>query len=348
MNRADTNLGYSRQNFAAVFIAILMLVTLGVIGYSMLEGWHWLDALYFTFITISTVGYNELYPMHPVGRMFTIVMILLSLFVIAMLSASVTSFLVRKEFAETFKRKKLRNMIRSLKNHTILCGAGQTGGTVIEEFRAAKKPLVVVEDSQEVVAWLQSQYPDLPVISGDATKDDILQEANIEKAKGLITALSEDAANLYVVISARVLNPDLTIVARAVDAHAASKMYKAGATHVISPNLTEARRMAAVMLRPTVVSFLDVMMHDQELDLRLEEVAVSKKSTFVGRTLRDMQIPQKTGLIVIAVKKSGNGEPEFIYNPQSSTIIEAEDRLVVLGEAERVKTLEKLISLDYS
>lgn len=333
----------TRRNFAVVLVAVVVLVVVGMIGYSVIEGWRWLDALYFTIITFSTVGFQEVRPLDANGRIFTMFMIFLSLIVLAMLSASVTSFLVRQELIENLKAKKMRKMIKSLRGHTILCGAGDTGRTVIDEFMHAQKKIVVIEEHAEVIEKLMDVYPKILVVQGDATKDDVLSSAGIENASGLITALSEDTSNLYVVISARALNKHLTIVARAIHSHAATKMYKAGATHVISPNLTEGRRMAATVLRPSVVSFLDVMMHDQEMDLRLEEVRVSENSSFAGKSLRQLELPQKTGLIVIAIVKQQGGKADFHYNPQSSAVVQGGDSLIVLGDAARVRNLEKLI-----
>jgi voltage-gated potassium channel len=297
---------YMGRNFFTVFLSLLILLIIGVAGYVLIEGWGWLDALYMTFIAFSTVGFREIGTMGPYGRIFTMFIILFGLVLLSMLSASVTSLLVRRELLPSFKTKKMKKMIESLEGHTILCGAGETGETVIEEFINARKPLVVIDKEEEVLEELRELYPNLLLVDGDATKDEVLLEANIEKARGLITALRDDADNLFVVISARSLNPNLIIITRAIDAHTQSKMYKAGATHVISPNITEGSRMAAMVLRPTVVSFLDVMMRDEEMSFRLEEITVPAGSAFHGKTLREGEIPQRTGLIVIAMEKQNN------------------------------------------
>ncbi|MFQ5630334.1 MAG: potassium channel family protein, partial [bacterium] len=308
---------YSLKNFIAVLLSLILLLLTGMVGYMAIEGWDWHEALYMTFITFSTVGYSEVKPLHWSGQLFSMIIILTGLIILAMFSANVTSFLVKREFLTTFKIKKMRKEIEKLSNHTILCGAGETGKTVINEFLMARKPLVVIEENAEVIDNVKEAHSGLRILHGDATKDEILTEANIETASGLITALSEDTANLFVVISARALKPDLSIVARAVDQHTASKMYKSGATHVISPNLTEGMRMAATVLRPTVVSFLDVMSKDDDLGLRLEEFTVKRGSSFAGKELRELEIPSRTGLIVLGVKKHDT----FTYNPQSTTRI---------------------------
>lgn len=330
------------RNLLAVFTSLLLLIFIGVFGYMLLEGWNWHDALYMTFITFSTVGYGEIAPMAWGGRLFSMFIILAGLVILSMFSANVTSLLVRREFLTTIKRKRMQKEIAKLRGHTILCGAGDTGRTVIQEFIKAKRPLVVIEENDEVADQLEAAFPKLIVLRGDATKDETLLEANIANATGLITALSEDAANLFVVISAKALQPDLTIVTRAVDPHTQNKMYKAGATHVISPNLTEGMRMAATVLRPTVVSFLDVISRDDELELRLEEFYVEPGSAFAGKILRELEIPQRTGLIVLGIKKHTPEGDRFIYNPQSTTRIDADDVLIILGDETRLKKLEAL------
>jgi voltage-gated potassium channel len=336
---------YMRRNFFTIFFSLLILLGLGMSGYVFIEGWGWLDALYMTFIAFSTVGFEEVRSLGLYGRIFTMFIILFGLILLSMMSASVTSLLVRHELLPDFKQRKLKKMIASMERHTILCGAGETGRTVIKEFVQARKPLVVIEKDEEILEELRESYPSLPIIEGDATKDEELLAANIEKAGGLIAALREDTDNLFVVISARSLNPHLVIVTRAVDVHAESKMYKAGATHVISPNLTEGSRMAAMVLRPTVVSFLDVMMHDEETAFRLEEIAVPEGSSFHGKTLKEVEIPQRTGLIVIAMEKQTASGPAVHYNPQSTTVIHAKDKLIVLGDFERIDKLDKLLQV---
>lgn len=335
MNEQDR---YTWQNFGAVLIGLALLLSFGMLGYVAIEKWEWVDALYMTFITFSTVGFREVGPMNWGGRLFSMVIILMGLIILAMLSASVTSLFLRRELLTTFKTRKLKKEIMKLHGHTVLCGAGETGKTVIKEFLKAKKDIVIIEDTPDAIRIVREMREDLLIIEGDATKDEVLEEANIKNAGGLITALSEDTANLFVVISARALKPDLTIIARAVDPHAAGKMYKAGATHVVSPNLTEGMRMAATMLRPTVVSFLDIMARSDELGLRLEEFQVRSGSAFADKLLKELEIPQRAGLIVIGIKQGD----KFQYNPRSTTRLNADDILIVLGNADKIERLSRL------
>ncbi len=330
-----------RQNLITISIILFLLLSIGISGYMLIEGWGLLDALYMTIISFSTVGFKEVAKLGEFGRIFTMIIILSGMVFIAMLSASVTSLFVRNELLPSRKKKKMKKTIRNLKGHTILCGAGDTGTTIIEEFRHARKPFVVIEEKQEILEKLDEQYPDLFIVAGDATKDEILMEANIKNAGGLITTLSLDADNLFVVVSARDLNPNMNIISRSVDPHTESKLYRAGANYVISPNMVEGLRMASVMLRPTVVNFLEVMMRGNELSFRLEEINVPKGASLHEKSLQKAQIPQRTGLIVIAVKKAKDSK--WIFNPISSTILHENDKLIVLGDPDKIDKLHTLL-----
>jgi len=331
---------YSNRHFQVVTLIILFLTLFGMGGYILLEGWPWFDALYMTLISISTVGFKEIRELSFVGRVLTMFIILAGMVTVAMLSASVTSFFVRNDLLTNRKRYRMRKEIEKLNEHTILCGAGDTGRTIINEFRRSNRPLVVIEQKQETVDLLELQYPGLLVLTGDATKDESLIEANIYQAGGLITALSLDADNLFVVISARALNQKLTLISRSLDPLTDPKLYRSGANYVISPNMVEGLRMASVILRPTVMSFLDVVMSDEELELRMEEIRVSRESNLAGKSLADAKIPQRTGLIVIAIRKAE--DEKWMFNPSSATMINGGDTLIVLGKSHKV---DKLLAL---
>jgi len=328
------------HNLIVLVIFIIFLMIIGVTGFVLIEGWSPLDALYMTVISFSTVGFREVGNLSAWGRVFTMTIILMGMVAIAMLSASVTSWFVRNELLAKRKRIKMKKEIGKLHGHTILCGAGETGTTVIAEIVRAGKPLVVIESKPELIQDLEPLYPGVYFLTGDATKDELLVEANIAQAGGLITALSIDADNLFVVVSAKALNPNLIIISRSVDPHTEKKLYTAGASYVISPNMVEGMRMAAVMLRPTVVSFLEVMMRGDELSFRLEEVTMPEGSKLHGKSLMDAAIPQKTGLIVIAVKQASDSK--VIFNPSSSTTLHEHDKLIVLGDPDK---MDKLLAL---
>ncbi len=328
-------------NFVFVAIILVFLLFVGLLGYSWIEGWNWLDALYQTVITFSTVGFHEVSPLSPAGRWFTMVLILFGLVVIALLSGSVTTWFVSSQILTRRKMQKMKKKIASLKNHVILCGGGETGKTIIRELLQAKKPFVVIEHKPEIVAELRELFPEILIIEGDATKDEILEEANIHSAHGLITTMPVDADNLFIVVSARSLNPNLILISRAVDPHTESKLYKAGANYVIVPNVVEGLRMVSVLLKPTLVSFLEIMMSNNDMALRLEEVALPEDSNLVEKTLSHARIPQRTGLIVIALKRAKDSQ--WIFNPVSSTVLHKNDRLIVLGDEERIAKLHAIL-----
>ena len=328
-------------NFVFVAIILVFLLFVGLLGYSWIEGWNWLDALYQTVITFSTVGFHEVSPLSPAGRWFTMVLILFGLVVIALLSGSVTTWFVSSQILTRRKMQKMKKKIASLKNHVILCGGGETGKTIIRELLQAKKPFVVIEHKPEIVAELRELFPEILIIEGDATKDEILEEANIHSAYGLITTMPVDADNLFIVVSARSLNPNLILISRAVDPHTESKLYKAGANYVIVPNVVEGLRMVSVLLKPTLVSFLEIMMSNNDMALRLEEVALPEDSNLVEKTLSHARIPQRTGLIVIALKRAKDSQ--WIFNPVSSTVLHKNDRLIVLGDEERIAKLHAIL-----
>ena len=332
-----------KSNIITVTIFLVLLLLIGTSGYMVInQNWDWLDALYMTFISFSTVGFREVGNLTSAGRIFTMVIILFGIVIISMLSASVTSWFVQNELLLKRKKQLMMKQIAQLKDHIILCGAGETGKTVIKELVHAKKDFVIVEENMEVIESLQEHYPSLLFVHGDATKDEILEEANIKQAKGLISALSMDADNLFVVVSARALNPNMTIISRAVDPSTEDKLYKAGANYVISPNMVEGTRMASVLLRPTVVSFIEVMMRGgEDLSFRMEEIDIPQDSSLIGKTLQQARIPQRTGLIVIAIKKGKDSR--WLFNPSSSHLLELNDRLIVLGDSEKMDKLFSLI-----
>lgn len=329
------------QHLITVFFSFILLITIGIIGYSQLESWSWLDALYMTFISFSTVGFQEVAPLSSGGRIFTMVIILFGMIVISMLSASVTSWFVRNELLSRRKLYKMQKKIEKLTGHIIICGGGDTGQTIMKEFRRAGKSFVVIEENSQVVEELRLRFPDSYIIHGSATKDEFLEEANIAAASGIITALPHDADNLFVVISARALNREITIISRSVEQQTESKLYNAGANYVISPKMVEGTRMASVILRPTVINFLEVMIGGDGIELRMEEVEISSGSEFAGKALLDVQIPQKTGLIVLAVKRGL--DEKWYFNPKSSLVLQKKDKLIVLGESHKIDKLLDLI-----
>ncbi len=330
----------------ALFFATIVL--LGTLGYMGIEGWSAGDSLYMTVITLTAVGYDEVHPLSPAGRIFTSFILAGGITGLGLWFAFLTSFIVELDLTHVFRHKRTLKEIKKMKNHIIVCGAGRTGGQVVEELTMAGETFVIIERDKEKVEQILEMLPELTVVEGDATTDHYLEEAGIAEARGLISCLSADTDNLFVCLSARDLRKDIEIVARAYEEETVPKLYRAGADHVVSPNASGAIRMASFMLRPSVVSFLDVATRSPDLTLRLEQETVTTSSPMAGKTLMDAQIPQNTGLIVIAVrKKNPEGSEEeyaYVYNPVGSTRLEPGDIMIVMGAPDQVQKLRKFVN----
>ncbi len=337
-----------RLRFLGTLLFFVLLMAAGTLGYVLIEGQGWGNSLYMTIITLTAVGYNEVFPLSPAGRAHTSVILFGGITGIGLWIAFLTSFVVEADLAQAFRRRRIRRRIGRMENHVIVCGAGRTGSQVVEELLVAGEDFVVIERDGAKAAQLLEQLPDLVLIEGDAATDHFLEEAGIARARGLIACLSADADNLFVCLTARDLRPDLEIVARAYEEGSVAKLYRAGANHVVSPNASGAIRMASFMIRPSVVSFLDVATRSPDLTLRLEQETVAERSPLAGKTLRDARIPKATGLIVIALRKrnppGADEEYTFIFNPVATTRLDPGDVMIVLGKPEQIETLRGYVN----
>ncbi|MFH1740447.1 MAG: potassium channel protein [bacterium] len=333
-----------RQRLIAGLIVLVTVMSGGVLGYMLIEGGNvsFLDALYMVVITLSTVGYGETWDMSgkPELRIFTIFLILFGMGVLIFFVSTATAFIVEGELKDVIWRRRLQKMLQKLDRHFIICGAGLTGIHIVNELHRTLRPMVVIETNEEVVNTLRT-YENLPVIRGDATDDDVLREAGIEQAVGLIAGLPTDKDNLYLTITAKQINPKLRVVAKGVDTKVNSKLIKAGADSVVTPNFIGGLRMASELIRPSVVSFLDLMLRDKKKTLRIEEVTVPPGSPAAGKTLRDLNIPAKTDMIVVAVGAPHDGS--FQYAPKAETTVEEGSALIVLGDVANLSRLERLV-----
>lgn len=320
--------------------ALLMIVTIavvGTLGYYILEDWSLLDALYMTIISMTTVGYGETRELTEVGRIFTMLLLVSSVGTAGYAVSTLASFIVEGEFNRILRGRRMDRRIAKLRDHIILCGSGPTGRYVAEELFKTQTPFVVIEREPSGVQYLL-QIGDIIYLEGDATQDETLLLAGIKRASGLIAVLGEDKDNVFVVLSARALNPDLRIVARLIEEDNAEKLRKAGADEIVSPNAIGGLRIASVMLRPTVVSFLDEMLRVSEETLRVEEVHIDHAPALVGKTLGTADIGRRAGLLVVA-RKSYDGEYQF--NPGAHTMLQKGDILIVIGTREQIAALEK-------
>ena len=314
---------------------IFLIISGGTLGYVFLEGWNLFDSFYMTIITLTTVGFGEVHPLSHVGKMFTIALIVGGVGAVFYGLSTGAKFMLEGEFEEIFGRKRLEKKIKELKDHFVVCGYGRMGRIICRELREKEISFVVIEKMPEKL--LDGQ--DLLLVEGDATKDEVLKEVGIDRAKGLISVLPSDAENLYVVLSARGLNPTLTIVARAGDEGSEQKLLRAGADRVVSPYHIGGLRIAHTVLKPAVVDFIEFATKSGNIDLQMEEITIQEKSGLVGLTLDDSGIGRDLGIIVVAIKE-GSGEMSF--NPTYKTAIKAGDTLIALGEISKLKALEDM------
>ncbi len=309
-----------------------MLVIIGTFGFVFIEHWRILDALFMTVITLTTVGYGEVRPLSDAGKVFAMFVI----FAGASTVVYVLSDMVELFVSFNFELRRMKDQIAKLKDHYVVCGWGRTGQEVTEHFMVKKIPFVVIE--ADPVLARRARDAELLVIEGDATSDEILLQAQIKKAAGVICGLPDDAANTFIVLSAKELKPEITIVSRAANPGSESKLRRAGAKMVISPYVIAGRRMATAVTQPLVTEFLDVVMHAPEYDLRIEQVYLSDDSVLVGQTLKDANIKQQSGAMILAVNQSG----KLITNPLPSHVFYSGDHLIALGTEEELKKLAAL------
>ena len=315
---------------------LLALLLFGSLGFVWVEGWDFFDALYMTVITLSTVGYQEVHPLSPAGRLYNIGLILVGMGVLAYIITSLARVVVEGEIREVLGRRSLVKQIDKLKNHYIICGFGRIGEVIARLLRDRGVPLVIVENKPENLRRLdESGYY---VVAGDATREEVLLEAGIDRARGLVAVVSSDADNVYIVLSARSLNPAIDIVARADEAEAKQKLLRAGADRVESPYEMGGRKMANAILRPTVTTFMELAF-TEELEWSMEEIEVGAGSSLVGVALKDSGLRQKLDLILVAIKRK---DGEMLFNPTLETHLLAGDTMIALGMRHNLQALEEL------
>ncbi|MCD6194446.1 MAG: potassium channel protein [Candidatus Aminicenantes bacterium] len=333
----------NRQKLIAAILLFLGVFSLGVVGFKYFGGPEatLLDSIYMTAITISTIGYGEAIDLshNPTARVFTIFFIILSLGSIAFAVSSITAFIVEGELKDIIRRRKMDKEISRLKDHYIVCGSDETAQTVIQELLLTRRKFVVIEPSREKLEKLQS-LGHFPYIEGEPSEDEILLKAGIKQARGILLSLPSDELNLYVTLTARSLNPRLRIVSKGIDLKSHAKMKKAGADSVISPTFIGGMRMVSEMIRPSVTTFLDMMLRDKEKVLRVEEVTVKADSKLVGQTLQESRLKERSDILLVAIKKAASGEYQF--NPPGDYVITAGDVLIFIGSPEAVQNLEKI------
>jgi len=319
------------------FLSGLLLIGTG--GYMLIEKWSLIDSIYMTVITVSTVGFKEVFDLSPAGRLFTVALIIFGVSFIAYAAGSIVQFMVEGQLRSILGRKKLEKQIAKLKNHYIICGYGRIGTHICRELESKPVPFVVVENEPHKADRLNREG--ILYVEGDATVDETLIKAGIRSAKGLVTAVTSDTANVYITLTARGLNPDLFILARASEESSETKLKRAGATKVISPYVMGAARMAQAILRPSVVDFIEIATAGKNYELQLEESRVTADSALVGKTLVTSGIRRDLGIIIVGIKKDAG---QMLFNPAPDTMIESGDVLITLGEPEAIENLDIIAS----
>lgn len=314
-----------------------LLVVVGTVGYQAIEGWPLDDAAYMTVLTISTVGFHEVHPLSDEGRMFTSILILGGVFTLFYAATEFVRAVIVGEVGRVFGRQRMERRIGELNNHMVVCGYGRMGRLVCHEFDTSGVPYVVLDRREDVFGG-----PDAPkgtYLVGDATSDEVLRKAGIERARGLVAAAASDADNLYITMSARFMNEKLLIVARAEDEAAERKLLRAGATRVISPYAIGGRRIAQAVLRPAVMDFIELATHTAHMELQMEEVEIRPGSRLAGVPLRESGIRRDLGIIIIAIKRP---DERMLFNPESDVVLEEGHLLITLGHRQQLDRLERL------
>ncbi len=330
------NKGYNRL-YIGVFLIFISLLT-GVIGYTTIENFRLIDAFYMTVITVSTVGFSEVNGLSDGGKIFTSLFIIMNIGIFAYAISVISTFIFEGEFKNIIKNIKLGYQVSKLKDHVIICGMGRNGLKASEELKHTKHKFVIVEHSLEV-AQTKPHADNYQILVGDATSDDVLIQAGIEKAKVLITTLPKDSDNVFITLTAREMNPNIRIISRASEENSERKLLKAGANNVIQPDNLGGLHMAQLVTKPYVIEFLEILNGIGTNTLNLEELNFKNiKSEFKGKSLGDLNIRRKTGATVIAYK---NDKGIFEFNPKAEIVMGDEDVFILLGDENQISNFRE-------
>lgn len=335
--RSDLQRSYQDLRLRISLIVIAVIVGAGTVGYMILEGWSFLDSLYMTVITITTIGYGEVHPLDqdPVGRTFTIILIVLGVGSTFYALGLLFQGFLEGRIRSVLGRQRMRNEVRHQKNHFIICGYGRVGRQVVQEMSKRNMQIVVIENREQLIEELSQEG--ILFVPGDSTLDDVLIAAGVKEARGLVIAVPKEADNVYIALSARQLNPEISITARADSPEGRSKIIQAGADRVVCPHEIGGVRMALSTMSPNVVDFMKIVGGDAETGLRLEEIRVGQGSTLEGVSLAESPIRSELDIVVVAIKKA---DDRLLYNPRSDTKIRADDILIVIGTADNLEKLQ--------
>ena len=323
----------NRSRFIKWLAALLLLFAFGTAGYMVIEGWGFLDSFYMMVITITTVGFGEVHPLTDAGRVFTIILALLGVGTAFYILTSIVQATLDSEFG-SFRRSRMEARIRKLDNHFVLCGYGRVGEAIADTLKQQKSDFVVIDHSLN--SYTKAIQDGCLCIMDDATSHDVLKHAGIDKARGLITAFGDDAYNTYAVLTAREINPRLTIIGRANNNDAVRRLKQAGATHIILPEVIGGQQMARLALRPATVQFIETVLANKQGEYLVEEVYINENSTLIGKSIKDIE-EKFAGVRILAIREK-NGE--IIINPTLNTTIEAGGSLTAFGMMEQLQAVE--------
>lgn len=326
------------RNLRTLGALLLLVMLIGTSGYHYIEGWPWFDGFYMVITTLTTIGYQEVHPLSHAGRVFNVFVILAGVSLLLLGVGALSQALLEFELQSFFGRRRMEREIGRLEGHFIICGMGRVGRSVARELARKPVPFVMVENAEAKRQRYASE--NWLVVAGDATVEQTLRQAQIERASGLIAATTTDATNLYIVLTARGLNPHLKIIARASEDSAEKHLLTAGADSVVSPYSFAGQRIAQSLLRPHVVSFLDTATTHLGMDLEIGEIHITPDSSFAGKTLESSRIRQERGVIVLAIKRREG----MRFNPAPDERIEPDDCLIAMGEPAQLRQLEQTAS----
>ncbi len=325
------------RRFLLILSVPALLVATGTLGFTVIEGWRPFDALYMTVITITTVGFREVHALSPAGQAFTMLLALGGVFTLFYAATEAIRWIVSGEVRRVLGRQRMERSLAKMSNHLVVCGYGRMGRLVCQQFSSQALPFVLVDRDPALLEGFS--LPHGVALVGDATSDDVLRQAGVERARGLVAAAASDADNLYITISARFLSEKLYIVARAEDEGAERKLLRAGANRVVSPYVIGGQRVAQALLRPAVMDFIELATRDEHLELQIEEVEVRAGSALAGATLQGSGLRRELGVIIVAIQRPASS---MLFNPAGEERMAERDVLIVLGSRAQLDRLEQL------
>jgi voltage-gated potassium channel len=328
------------RRLALIALALALTLAFGTIGFVVIEGYPVFDAFYMTLTTVTTVGYGEIRTLSHTGRIFNSFLIFFGVIVLFLGVGAMTQTVIELELNQFFGKRRVKSMIEKLQDHYIVCGYGRVGRGAAAELKAAGVPFVVIDRNEEKVE--RALKDGTLAVLADASRDESLRDVGIGKARGLIATLASDADNLFVILSAKALNPKLHLSARIDEEASEQKMRRAGADFVFAPYKSTGHRMAQALLKPHVQQFIDFATQGMGVNVGIEQVRVDTQSPFAGQTLADMQMRRDLGIIVLAIRETESGR--MLFNPPADAKIAAGDYLIVMGEADRLRKLEQLLA----